>query len=678
MARNDEDGQRKVRARQPARAARAAQAGADVAIDAAIAWRGYFLLYALPVAWLAGTHLQYLYWVLSAIGIAAWTRELAMPPRARPATAAVVAGVTGLGNLMLATSLYIQRTGFNDAFFYHADWTSVAMAWQGFRVEALSAAAWWIAVTSGPLWVAHTSRNSPVKARHRRWRAAAVVVGVVTYAPAISLGGYVAARSDARAAPILLAPARPPEGETRKRPAEGLPNLVFIFAEALESTYGNAQLMGEDFTPRLTALQGEAAQFTEMIQLPPASWTMGGMVAALCSVPLPIPTETFGFLGHQLEALTPMNTLSGAVLGSLADHDCLGDILARHGYRRVYYSGFPLAFAGRGAFLADHGFEEQYGLEALRDIVEHPNVRGRWGLHDDDVLEVAWEGIERLRREDEGPYAVLINTVDVDPRRVSRSCGRAPRDRRAGFAQRCADRLIAELIERVQGASPETVVVIMSDHLAFPNETIARVGDQEARRLRFAIWGPDVEPGEIARRGTHYDVAPTVLDAMGLDAYRRHHLGASLLAHESPWWSHETAHAMRPAPAVLPIRIGPGERIVLRSETPTIEIDSQTIVANRHGYALNDAVFTMRFHDDGRFDRVAYWQSPRKLERKEAGRLVVGVSTNKSFNRAFGNVAAGVVTYFAGRVGSEAGLMTGSVGKRTVIELPEAMFKTPR
>ena len=52
------------------------------------------------------------------------------------------------------------------------------------------------------------------------------------------------------------------------------------------------------------------------------------------------------------------DTLSAAAVRSLRDHDCLGDILARHGFRRVYYSGYPLAFAGRGTFLADHGFDE--------------------------------------------------------------------------------------------------------------------------------------------------------------------------------------------------------------------------------------------------------------------------------------------------------------------------------
>ena len=316
-------------------------------------------------------------------------------------------------------------------------------------------------------------------------------------------------------------------------------------------------------------------------------------------------------------------------------------------------------------------------MKALLDVIPDSGVLGQWGVHDDYLLEIAWQGIERLATKTEGPFAVLISTVDIDPRRVSRSCGPAPLLTPEGFAQRCADRLIAKLIERVRGALPETVVVLMSDHLAFPNATINRVQAAEARRLRFAVWGPGVEAGEIDRPGTHFDIAPTVLDILGLNAYRQHSLGASLLAYQSPWLSHESPDILRAQSTVLTIRIGPGERIVFRRRAPTIEIDGETLVANKHGFALDDAVFTMRFHDDGRFDRIEYWQSVDELEKKGSGALVVGVSTKTSFNRAIGGGGAGVVTYFAGRVGSEARLMTGTVGDRTVLELPEAMFEPP-
>ena len=405
------------------------------------------------------------------------------------------------------------------------------------------------------------------------------------YAPAISLVGYVQDRLHARNAPIVVVPSLKSVDDEPPQPGRKLPNLVFVIAESLEATFGDAGLLGEDLTPALTRLEREAIRFSNMVELPEASWTMGGMVASQCGLPLPV---SKGWLEHRDTPRWPFNTMNSmiaAIERPLPDEVCLGDVLERHGYRNAYLGGAPLAFAGKGAFLAAHGFEEQYGRAALRNEVSDPDAIGPWGLHDDVVFEIARERLESLAAE-ETPFALMLLTLDthdVTQRAISRSCGRRPLLHQQGFTVRCADRLIADFILRVRELWPDTLVVLMSDHLSFPNAIIDRVESQAARRLRFAIWGPGLEPREVTRHGTHFDIAPTVLDALGLDAWRRHNLGASLLAFDSPWLSHENPEALRSAPSLFPVHIGPGERIVFKNDGPTLGIDGETFLANKAG-----------------------------------------------------------------------------------------------
>ena len=280
---------------------------------------------------------------------------------------------------------------------------------------------------------------------------------------------------------------------------------------------------------------------------------------------------------------------------------CLGDILKDHGYRNVYIGGARLAFAGKGNFLATHGYGEQYGWDELRSELPDAELSGGWGLYDDDMLALAWKRIATLAQSS-NPFSLMLLTIDThDIRRfkVSRSCGARPLVGNAGFAVRCADRLIGDFITRVRDTWPDIVIVLMSDHLSFPNAITDRIEDANARKLRFATWGPAIEAREIARPGTHFDIAPTVLEILGVNGYEHHNLGASLLSFESPWLSHDAATTMR-APRALPtMRIAPGEPIAFEDGGRLVRIDGQALVANRHGFALRNQTFMLRFHDDG-------------------------------------------------------------------------------
>ena len=636
----------------------------------------YGALYVVPVAALVLRAGSYRYWVVSALALATWVMLVTGRSRATTALACAVSSLVAVGNIALAASLHIQRAGFNERFFHHLDASSVGMAWHAYLVEVVSIALYWTAMTAAPLRIAQLKRPGTQPAPRRIvWLAA--TVAALAYAPAVSLAIYAQARQQAQDTPHIIVARQTRDAPVTAGANGGLPNLVFVIAESLEASFGNAELLGEDMTPTLTVLEREAMRFTNMIQLPSASWTMGGIVASQCGLPLVLPSVFDHAAKHNRGPHDPVNTLTGAIERLLPDEECLGDILERHGYRNVYIGSAPLAFAGKGSFLATHGYAEQYGWGELRSELPDPDASGYWGLYDEDMLELAWRRLATLAQGPE-PFSLMLLTVDTHDVRgfnISSSCGVAPLFTNIGFAVRCADRLIANFITRVRKVWPDTVIVLMSDHLAFPNAVTARIENAEARRLRFAMWGPTLEAREIARPGTHFDIGPTVLEILGLNGYKRHNLGASLLSFESPWLSHDTAPTMRAAPALPPIRIVPGEPITFEEGGRLLRIDGQTLVANHRGFALRDETFTLRFHDDGRFDTALQWETFESLEANETGALVIGVSNNERFKRAIGAPADASAVYFAGRVGGDAELSIGAVDDRTEITLPEGVFR---
>ena len=634
--------------------------------------RAFGILYVGPVLWLAADAGHYFYWVASALGFAAWIVLLAGRSRAKTALACAISSLTTLGNLPLAISLYIQRSGFNERFFHHLDASSVAVAWNTYRLEVLLAGLYWVIVTVVPLLVARARSRKPGPApRPILWLAAAV--GLVAYAPAISLAAYGQARLQARNAPAIVIP-RAVHDEAAT-PSGSRPNLVLIVAESLEATFGNAELMGEDLTPALSTLERDAVRFANIIQLASASWTMGGIVASQCSVPLPLPERWVDTKGAGDWPYNPLNILTGAIEHPLPNRECLGDILARHGYRNVHIGSDPLTFAGKSAFLATHGFEEQYGWNELRGELADPEAHGPWGLYDDDLFAIAWRHLEALA---------------TDPTLLAHAAhGRHPlRDPKR------------HLPELRAGATHPLAGVYTALHRPRdcglhrpPARNVARY------RSRADVGPPRVsEPNRRSGRNTRRP--PTALRGVGPgagaagDYPARHPLrhradgarhpraggvppaqprGIATRVRQPMVCARHTARATSgPDVACHPYRAGRADR--LREGGPLIRVDGESLIANYRGFPLRDAVFTMRFHDDGRFDMALPWQDFDDLEKEEAGSLVVGVSTNASFNRAAGGPADMGTLYFAGRLGGEAGLMIGAVDDRTEIELPETIF----
>ena len=312
-----------------------------------------------------------------------------------------------------------------------------------------------------------------------------------------------------------------------KEPSKTIPdpklNLVYIYGESLERTYFDNEAF-PDLTPELGALKNEGLDFSHTQQLPGTDYTIAGMVASQCGIPLFAPFE--GNASASVSSFFPQNI-------------CLGDIMKNSGYQNYFVQGANLRFAGKDVFLKSHGFDHLYGSEELKSVVADPHYRNDWGFYDDTVLDEAWKKFEELSRSGQR-FSLFTLTVDTHHPDgfISRTCNRKKYDfdgkpNQSFSAVSCSQENIATFINKIK-ASPwfkDTVIVVSSDHLAMNNTAWKYLNKQDRNNLFFVIRGDKPQQETLAVKRNTMDNGATVLDILGGDNYLG--LGRSSLSGQS-------------------------------------------------------------------------------------------------------------------------------------------------
>lgn len=302
---------------------------------------------------------------------------------------------------------------------------------------------------------------------------------------------------------------------------ESPPNLLLIYLESIERTYADRERFGDAYAD-LDYLGEGGSVFEGVRQIDNTGWTMAGMIASQCGVPLMPAGLLHDRQFEPLEAVVP-------------GIDCLGDLLDAQGYRLTYLGGASKVFAGKGLFYEGHGFTRVLGRDELLPRMDDPGYLNSWGLYDDTLFDFAVEEIQALAAEP-GPWGLVMLTIG----------GHAPHGHPA---RRCLERqgefdgvdilysvecnawLTRELLERLeeQGLLENTLVMIASDHLTMRVSAWDRL-NQSDRDNTFMLLGPGIEAGRIVREASMLDLYPTLLEALGfeLDQHRAG-LGVSLL-----------------------------------------------------------------------------------------------------------------------------------------------------
>ncbi|MGX5108654.1 phosphatidylglycerol--membrane-oligosaccharide glycerophosphotransferase [Enterobacter cloacae] len=284
-------------------------------------------------------------------------------------------------------------------------------------------------------------------------------------------------------------------------------NLVYIYGESLERTYFDSKVF-PDLLPDLNKFREKSLDFSNTLQMPATDFTIAGIVASQCGIPLFKPT-----------AFNGENTVGTFY----PESHCLGDILSASGYETYFYQGANLHFADKDAFFRAHGIKHTWGLTES-GLQDNFDVQNNWGLYDNVVLDKAWEKFSELSASGQR-FALFTLTVDTHPPRgyISPACRQNNytidgRSVEALSSVLCSQEDIARFVQRIQSSpwAENTLVVLSSDHLAMPSTAVSvdYLNKMERRDL-FFILGPQVKPGLKSQPRSTLDNGATVLDLLG-------------------------------------------------------------------------------------------------------------------------------------------------------------------
>ncbi len=283
-----------------------------------------------------------------------------------------------------------------------------------------------------------------------------------------------------------------------------LKNLIVLYVESFETTYGDSSLFGKNLLAPLESARQKYPSF-HYLQQNAASFTIGAQVATQCSVPLNV-------LGARVDG----NSQGETIDFFLPRAKCLGQILKDFGYHNVFLQGGSLQFAGQGKFWSQHGYQEIYGAGDFEKMGH--DVSG-WGARDDVVLEHAKTILTRLRAKP-SPFNLTIALVDTHhPDGIlSERCKAEGAQTLDGIIE-CTSKLMAEFISHLEtsGALENTRLVVIGDHLTKPNTLYDKISSYSDRQI-FNLWvGKDL-PKKSESDLLQYDVLPTLLDFVGISA----------------------------------------------------------------------------------------------------------------------------------------------------------------
>lgn len=285
-------------------------------------------------------------------------------------------------------------------------------------------------------------------------------------------------------------------------------NIIYIYLESLESNYMDESLF-PGLTPELRKIEKESVSFTNIGQTVGASWTMAGMVASQCGLPL---LTTFANNHFSINNFLP-NAL------------CLGDILMSKGYHLEYFGGADTAFAGKGLFYKNHGFSVVKGKNEFINEVSDDKYINNWGVSDDKLYDLLFARIEKLN-EKSNPWGIF--SINIGTHQPDGYLAHLCRDFKYGDggdkllnAVYCTDMLIGKLYQSLKKTKilENTVIVFSSDHLApvmvQPFETLQK----KERHNIFMIAGSGIKPAKNTRAGTTLDIPSTLLGFMNYGSH---------------------------------------------------------------------------------------------------------------------------------------------------------------
>lgn len=295
-------------------------------------------------------------------------------------------------------------------------------------------------------------------------------------------------------------------------------NIILIYLESFEQNYLDDNLFSPLPAPQLQKLSRRHTSINGFRQLYGTNYTISALVASLCGVPFYSQYEGLGQTENFLPNLV-----------------CVPQILRQNGYNTFLMKGASLKFSATDVFARQHGFEQTAGKEEIMAQPEYNLPGNSWGISDRGSFLYAREAVTRLQRERK-PFLLAMVTLDMHSPDIflDPQCAAAFGDDRDTV--KCVDGLTGQFVTWLQQQDfyADTTVIIIGDHLQ-PGHNGLYPREVNQRSVLNIFINPVMPPPSLNRAWTTVDLAPTILEAAGIDA-PAFGLGRSLWRPQKTLW----------------------------------------------------------------------------------------------------------------------------------------------
>lgn len=301
-------------------------------------------------------------------------------------------------------------------------------------------------------------------------------------------------------------------------------NLVFIILESTERAFLNETVF-PGLLPELSKFASRAQSFDNVSIAPRAHGTFGAIYCMFSGLP---------FTSLQIiRNWVPVYQQSiGGKLSSLPK------ILRKAGYEQWFLTGHSADFAMMGSFFESQKFDHCFfGYDE-----DKSNHKLQFALHDSAVFEQAQQVFNRLAAK-KHPFNITILTYDAhgpngaykegEPRYPGRKSKFTP----LYDAMYASDHALGKFLRAISShpAAANTCIVIVSDHLAHHNSLATPLLKKFPRRnLLFLISNSMEKHHNSEVPAMTFDIAPTVLRALGVKHNYRFPMGEDLYSPTTP------------------------------------------------------------------------------------------------------------------------------------------------
>lgn len=305
-------------------------------------------------------------------------------------------------------------------------------------------------------------------------------------------------------------------------------NLIYIYAESLESTFFSSELGGgsnDSYLAPLTEITSDNINFSDSSKFGGAmsttgtTWTSGALVSYSTGLPLKISASL-------------LNQKSFSSL--LKNAYTISNILDDNGYNQMFMFGSDKSFGSRGSFFEGHGNVKIYDyFDAIKDEKIDKDYYEWWGFEDSKLFEYSKEEITRLSKSSQPfSFSLLTTNTHAEDGYLEEGCP-SMFEKDYGNAIYCSATQIKSFIEWIQEQDfyENTTIIVVGDHVSMQKEFYP---SETERHIYNLIINSAVTEGNFEnRKFSSMDFFPTTLVSIGADIEgNRLGLGTNLFSKE--------------------------------------------------------------------------------------------------------------------------------------------------